>query len=132
MWYGNRYIGVNIAQLKDWARFVVPGHSVRKGAIVGKIYLKLLNIFLGIRHHDERLVRRRAMEVRCILHEVGHLLLQPELLDRETQNQTAEPKQEESPWVFVCAVLGIALGDYSFRCRTDGTDDSPQKPLWLG
>lgn len=75
-----------------------------------------------------------VLVARTILHEVGHVLLQPGMLGTEYDASgnaifvaTADPADENIAWIFALTVLTLGLGDYSEACkRMRDSDDTPK------
>lgn len=83
----------------------------------------------------DRKTRRFWQDVitaRCVIHEVGHILLHPHLLKGPAASHTlarkAGPAEEEQAWVFAFIVIGMIIGDYAEACRDRRScDDSPTR-----
>jgi hypothetical protein len=66
---------------------------------------------------------------RTVLHELGHMKMQPYLLADQRNVQhfapTANPKDEEQAWIYAATVITIFMGDYARHKRiTEGIDDT--------
>jgi hypothetical protein len=74
-----------------------------------------------------------VQQIRCIVHELGHIKLSPHLLKGTVRSQNAPhatPLEEEFAWLFTCVFLGAFLGDYSRQIRLGSLlDDAPRKYL---
>ena len=74
-------------------------------------------------------VRQELQKARTVLHEVGHIRLQPHLLRGSSGVFAipAEPGDEEQAWVYAGTVLALLLGDYAYLARTSpgGSDTTP-------
>lgn len=120
---GKPKIGLSKKQLYEWAR---------KGLSEDGLIAKAVGKYVEGSYSNAMNYRRQSMEVRCILHELGHILLQPHLLSQKTgMSEKVKAAEEEQPWVFALTVLGIMTGEYATYCRKDEDkgDDSPS--AWI-
>jgi hypothetical protein len=69
---------------------------------------------------------------RTIIHELGHIFATDEMLKAKTTklpsgeySVSADPKQEETAWVWAFILIGLALGDHAwFRKQGGNADDT--------
>lgn len=72
-----------------------------------------------------------VQKIRCIIHELGHIKTNPDLLNNTPAAKNAPyatAEDEETAWAFTGAFLGLMLGRYSKMIRaTRLEDDAPKK-----
>lgn len=76
-----------------------------------------------------------AQEARCILHELGHVRVTPNLLKRAADDPRrppagltakADPEDEVGPWMYAVAILGTFLAQHALETRRKvDTDNAP-------
>ncbi|MEM9185233.1 MAG: hypothetical protein AAGB00_01905 [Planctomycetota bacterium] len=125
-------IAINRTQLQRWAAQSLSGKAKNR---LERIALRMIARLIPANN-----CLAEAMEVRCILHELGHISLQPELVevgDRDPKfgwqrppTILATPDQERGPCIFAATLLGIFLGEFACEQRREkDIDDSPGRPI---